>query len=89
MSNTKSNGTMKAIIEKGKTYEITGERGDFFITKDNRGKVGMFAKRDVEVVDIESMPKAKKYSKRSKNSTGSHARLQRDLAIALHDEHKF
>ncbi len=63
---------MKAIIENKDTYEITGERGDFFITKSNRGKVKMFAKKDVEVVDIDSMPKAKKYSKGRVPSEASH-----------------
>jgi len=52
---------MKAITDKKGTYEITGEKGDFFVCKDNKGKVRMFAKKNVKVIEIESMPKAKKY----------------------------
>ncbi len=78
---------MKAIIENGKTYKVTGERGDFYLTEDSMGKLKMFAKHQVEVVETDSMPKAKKYSKRRKDSIGSHARLQNDLKIALHNEY--
>ena len=41
---------MKAIIENKSTYEVTGERGDFYVCKDVKGKVKMFAKKLVEVV---------------------------------------
>ena len=61
---------MKAIIENGKTYKVTGERGDFFIAEIN-GKVKMFAKQNVEVVEIESMPAAKSFkSSKSKSNSG-------------------
>jgi hypothetical protein len=52
---------MKAIVENKNTYKITGERGDFFITEDNKGKVKMFVKHNVEVVEVESLPKIKVY----------------------------
>lgn len=51
---------MKAIIEKD-TYKITGERGDFFITENNKGKVKMFAKASVTVIEISEMPSVKVY----------------------------
>ena len=54
---------MKAIVEKGISYKITGERGDFFIVEDNKGKGKMFCKKDVEVIEIESLPKVKIYKK--------------------------
>jgi hypothetical protein len=52
---------MKAIIEKNETYKVTEERGDFFICENNRGKVKMFAKHLVEVVEVAEMPKVKTY----------------------------
>lgn len=58
---------MKAVIDNGTTYQVTGERGDFFICKDSKGKLKMFAKHLVEVVEIEEMPKAKIY-KQTKSS---------------------
>ena len=50
---------MKAIIENKSTYEVTSERGDFYICKDVKGKIKMFAKNLVDVVEIDEMPKAK------------------------------
>lgn len=52
---------MKAIIDSKVTYKITGERGMYHIAEDNRGKVRMFLKTDVEVIEIDEMPKAKVY----------------------------
>ena len=59
---------MKAIISNNVTFEITGERGDYFICKDSRGKLNMFAKQNVTVIEIDEMPKAKTYRKPSKSS---------------------
>jgi hypothetical protein len=70
---------MKAIIEKGTTYKITGEKGSFFITEDNRGKAKCFQMDKVEVIEISEMPKAKKYSKCGKLSPAAHAAFQADL----------
>ena len=54
---------MKAIIEKNETYRITGEKGDFFVTENNKGKVKIFLKSSVEVLDIEEMTKTKVFKK--------------------------
>ncbi len=54
---------MKAIIENGATYKVTGERGSFIITEDVKGKVKMFQTSTIEIVEIEEMPKAKVYKK--------------------------
>ena len=54
---------MKAIIENEKTYQVTGERGDFFIATDAKGKVNFFLKNEVEIVEIDEMPKEKVYRK--------------------------
>jgi len=52
---------MNAIVDNGKTYKVTGERGDFWITEDGFGKIKMFVKKNVEVVEISEMPKVKKF----------------------------
>ena len=43
---------MNAVIDNGTTYQVTGERGVFFICADAKGKVKMFAKHLVQVVEI-------------------------------------
>ena len=50
---------MKAIIDNGTTYKVTGERGVFTITGDVKGRVKMFQTSTIEIVDIEEMPKEK------------------------------
>lgn len=55
---------MKAINENKNTYRIIGEHGDFFLTEDNKGKNKMFAKKDVVVIEINEMPKAKVFKSR-------------------------
>lgn len=59
---------MKAIIEKGITYKVTGERGDFTICEDSKGKAKMFQTSIVEIVEINEMPKAKIYKKSTHTS---------------------
>lgn len=54
---------MKAIIENNDTWKVNSEKGDFFVTENNRGKLKMFAKRDVVVVEISEMPQVKVYRK--------------------------
>jgi len=54
---------MKAIIEKGITYRVTGEKGVFTITEDVKGKIKMFQTSTIEVLEINEMPKAKVYKK--------------------------
>lgn len=44
---------MKAIIEKGITYKVTGEKGDFTICEDVKGKIKMFQTSTVEIVEAE------------------------------------
>jgi len=46
---------MKAINFKNETFKVTGEKGDFIICLDSKDKVRMFAKKDVEVIEIEDM----------------------------------
>jgi len=50
---------MKAIIENNKTYKVTGEKGDFTICEDSKGKCKMFQTSKVEIVEIESIQKSK------------------------------
>lgn len=63
-NNKQKHTIMKAIKIKNSIFEVTGERGDFFICKDSKGKVKMFAKKEVVVEDIDSMPKPKVYKTR-------------------------
>ena len=53
---------MKAVIENGKTYKYISTKGSFYVCEDIKGKGKMFEAAKVELVEIESMPKAKKYS---------------------------
>ena len=53
---------MKVIIENNKTYKYVSTKGSFYVCEDMNGKAKMFEASKVELVEIESMPKAKKYS---------------------------
>ena len=44
---------MKAIVEKGIIYKVTGEKGDFTICEDVKGKIKMFQTSTVEIVEAE------------------------------------
>lgn len=52
---------MKAINYKNSYYKVIEERGNFYYGEDAKGKVKVFAKKDVEVVEMESLPKQKSY----------------------------
>lgn len=56
---------MKAIKFENHYYEVIEERGAFFYSKNNKGKIKVFAKSDVAVEEIEALPKAKTYKKAS------------------------
>lgn len=78
---------MKAIIEKTETYKITGERGAFFVTENNKGKIRTFEKSKVEVVEIDEMPKLKVFKKmtsteaqRNRNHNEFNAKLNYSLS---------
>ena len=53
---------MKAITQKNETFKLTGERGDFYICENAKGKVKMFLKSEVEVIEVDSFD-VKKVSK--------------------------
>lgn len=52
---------MKAIIDNGKTYKYVSTKGSFYVCEDINGKGKCFEASKVEIVEIDSMPKAKKY----------------------------
>lgn len=52
---------MKAINYKNSYYKVIEERGDFYYGEDAKGKVKAFAKKDVEVVEVEALPKQKSF----------------------------
>lgn len=77
---------MKAIIDNGTTYKVTGERGVFTITEDVKGKVKLFQTSTIEIVEIEEMPKAKVYKKGSKPSQASCKSFQTKMREAQFQE---
>jgi hypothetical protein len=52
---------MKAIIDNNKTYKLILVKGSFYHCEDERGKSKCFEASKVELVEIDEMPKAKKY----------------------------
>ena len=58
---SQNNKIMNAINHNNEIFKITSERGDFYYTENNKGKVKVFAKNSVEVIEIDEMPKAKVY----------------------------
>ena len=86
---------MKAIIEKGKTYKLITVKGAYYHCEDERGKTKCFDSNKVELIEIEEMPKAKKYyggrtseeKRREKLSiTAAHAPLTPEEKEALRIE---
>ena len=86
---------MKAIIENGKTYKYVSTKGSFYVCEDVNGKGKCFEASKVELVDIDEMPKAKKYyggrtseeKRREKLSiTAAHAPLTPEEKEALRIE---
>lgn len=57
---------MKAVINNGITYKVTTEKGSYTYTEDVKGKVKCFLTSEIEVVEIEEMPKAKVFKKIAK-----------------------
>jgi hypothetical protein len=78
---------MKAINFNNEIFKINSEKGDFYVTENNKGKLKMFAKHEVEVIEIEEMPKAKVFKKIvcKKEYTEKYSFEQR-LNMALQDE---
>ena len=74
---------MKAINFNNEIFKINSEKGDFFVTENNKGKLKMFLKSEVEVIEIEEMPKAKVFkkivSKKQYSATYNEARLNEAL----------
>jgi hypothetical protein len=44
---------MKAVINNGVTYKVTGEKGAFTICEDIKGKIKMFQTSTIEIVEAE------------------------------------
>ena len=83
---------MKAITQKNETFKLTGERGDFYICENAKGKVKMFLKSDVEVIEISEMPKMKKYKSHEvsgKSAIASAIRHEQMVSFAERNEHTF
>lgn len=77
---------MKAIKSNNKTFELTGERGDYFITKDERGKVKMFLKKDVEVIEVECLQKKTYKTKKSTSVNSDPVQTWQEIALSVNDQ---
>jgi len=73
---------MKAVINNGVTYKVVSEKGAFTVTEDSKGKIKMFQTSTIEVVEIESMPKAKVYYKSKSTKVSADTLYQKQQ---LHD----
>jgi hypothetical protein len=83
---------MKAITQNNETFKLTGERGDFYICENSKGKAKMFLKSDVEIIEISEMPKMKKYKSHEvsgKSAIASAIRHEKMVSFALKNEHTF
>lgn len=77
---------MKAVLSNNNYFEITGERGDFFVCKDAKGKVKMFAKKDVKVEEIESMPKTRKFNTKKVVVKADPIKTWQDIAMSVNNK---
>jgi hypothetical protein len=80
---------MKAIIENNTTYKVTGERGDFTICENVNGKIKMFQTSSIEIVEIETMPKAKVFKKSKPVSNSAHLAFKNKMREAEFQENYF
>ena len=80
---------MKAIIENNITYKVTGERGSFTICEDVNGKIKMFQTKNIEIVEIESLPKAKVFKKSTPMSNAAHLAFKNKMREAEFQENYF
>ncbi len=77
---------MKAIIDNGTTYKVTGEKGAFTICEDVKGKIKMFQTSTIEIVEAEfGKVKVYKTSKSTKVSAIALAEKQ-DLQDAKYSK---
>ena len=77
---------MKAIIDNGTTYKVTGEKGAFTICEDVKGKIKMFQTSTIEVMEAEfAKVKVYKTSKSTKVSESALAEKQ-DLQDAKYSK---
>jgi hypothetical protein len=87
---------MKAIINNGTTYKVTGEKGAFTITEDVKGKVKMFQTSTIEIIDAE-FGKVKVYAKAKqpvsaaakRNATAYIAEMKKDLNDAKYSTGRY
>ena len=82
---------MKAVIIDNKTLEVKELRGSFVYYINEKKQVRCIEAFKVEVIDVDENEifKAKVYktSKAPKNGYDSHAEFNRELKIALENEH--
>lgn len=78
---------MKAINYKNSYYEVTEERGNFYYGKDSKGKIKVFAKNDVEIIELDSLPKSKSYkTKKVSEKPVDPIQTWKDIALSVNDK---
>ena len=78
---------MKAINYKNNYYKVIEERGDFYYGEDAKGKVKAFLKKDVELLEIESMPKVKSFSrKKVAEKPSDPVQTWKEIALSVNDK---
>ena len=78
---------MKAFELNKKYYEVVEIRGSYIYGKDSAGKVKCVLNSSVEIVEVESFPKAKKYtSKKKAEVKADPIQTWKDIALSVNDK---
>lgn len=78
---------MKAFELAKKYYEVVEIRGSYIYGKDSLGKVKCVLASTVQIVDVESLPKQKKYtSKKRVEVKTDPIQMWKDIALSVNDK---
>lgn len=78
---------MKVINYKNSYYEVIEERGDFYYGQDAKGKVKSFLKKEVEVIEMESLPKQITYkSKKAVEKVADPVQTWKNIALSVNNK---
>ena len=78
---------MKAFELNKKYYEVVEIRGNYIYGKDNGGKIKCVLNSSVEIVEIESLPKLKKYTTKKKVEVKvDPIQTWKDIALSVNDK---
>lgn len=78
---------MKAFELNKKNYEVVEIRGNYIYGKDNGGKIKCVLNSSVEIVEIESLPRLKKYTTKKKVEVKvDPIQTWKDIALSVNDK---